>query len=174
MQVLCDLNETVWRGNDLLKPYADERGAIIQCGLCEGPLLLANPLDLEMLVANLTRNAIESKETGAKITISTVHTDDGVRLTVSDDGQGMSQTHARRVFEPLFTTREGSVGTGLGKSIVRRITESHHASIDIDSELGVGTSVRVTFPRLNPESHQKRRDDHRLGRLKEAAMSSPL
>jgi PAS domain S-box-containing protein len=147
-QVLCDLNEIVWRVNDLLRSQLICDHATLQCDLCENPLIQANPLEIEMLVANVTRNAIESKESGAQVTIQTAHTNDSVRLTVSDNGRGMSESHVRRIFEPFFTSREGVGGTGLGMSIVHRIAQLHQATIAVDSRLSVGTTVRVDFRRL--------------------------
>ena len=150
-QVLCDLNEIVWHVNDLLRAQVIRHDATLQCDLCENPFIQANPLEIEMLVANISRNAVESKESGAKVTIQTSHTNHGVRLTVSDNGRGMSESYVRRIFEPFFTTRERVGGTGLGMSIVHRIAQRHQATVTVDSQIAMGTTVRVDFRRI-PEA----------------------
>ena len=63
-----------------------------------------------------------------------------------DTGKGISAEDLPRIFEPGFTTKGAGVGTGLGLSIVRRIVEDHHGKIEVESEVGKGTTVRVILP----------------------------
>jgi PAS domain S-box-containing protein len=154
-QVPCNLNDIIWRVNSSLRPQADEQQATIQLALHENlPSIVANPLELEILVANLARNAIESKAAGVRIEIRTSRTESGVSLTVCDDGRGMQEAHLKSIFEPFSKAREYARGTGLGMSIVHRIVQLQHASIEIDSKPGVGTSVRVDFPQVRSDSDQ--------------------
>jgi signal transduction histidine kinase len=102
----------------------------------------------------LARNAIESKAAGVRIEIRTSRTESGVSLTVCDDGRGMQEAHLKSIFEPFSKAREYARGTGLGMSIVHRIVQLQHASIEIDSKPGVGTSVRVDFPQVRSDSDQ--------------------
>ena len=69
-----------------------------------------------------------------------------VEVRVEDTGTGMAPEVQRRLFTPFFTTKPVGVGTGLGLTICRRIIESHHGEITIESEPGRGTSVRVVLP----------------------------
>jgi two-component system NtrC family sensor kinase len=69
-----------------------------------------------------------------------------VQLRVTDNGSGISPNHLGRIFEPFFTTKGEGHGTGLGLSIVRNIIELHGGTIELESELGQGTTFILTFP----------------------------
>jgi signal transduction histidine kinase len=74
---------------------------------------------------------------------------DRIEVRVEDAGVGIGDHDLERVFEPFFSTRRKGKGTGLGLSIVRNIVAQHRGTIDIDSELGRGTTVLVTLPCFN-------------------------
>ncbi len=69
-----------------------------------------------------------------------------MRATVRDNGHGIAQKDLVRVFEPFYTTKGDGQGTGLGLSIVRSILEQHRAALQIDSTVGVGTTITIDFP----------------------------
>jgi signal transduction histidine kinase len=69
-----------------------------------------------------------------------------VTLIVQDTGSGMPEEHLRRAFEPFFTTKASGDGTGLGLYLSREIVTAHGGTLDIQSEVGKGTTVRVTLP----------------------------
>ncbi|MCC6659508.1 MAG: PAS domain S-box protein [Phycisphaerales bacterium] len=69
-----------------------------------------------------------------------------VRLSVTDNGRGMNEETRRRAFDIFFTTKARGVGTGLGLPLVRRVVEHAGGSVDIESELGRGTTMSMTFP----------------------------
>jgi PAS domain S-box-containing protein len=71
-----------------------------------------------------------------------------VCLKVSDSGSGMTESTLKRLFEPFFTTKRAGVGTGLGLSIVRDIVTAHRGAIDVQTELGVGTTFSVYLPAM--------------------------
>ena len=66
-----------------------------------------------------------------------------------DTGQGIPSEQLKRVFDPFFTTKAEGHGTGLGLAICRRAIEDHHGSIEILSEVGLGTTVRIVLPIKN-------------------------
>jgi two-component system, cell cycle sensor histidine kinase and response regulator CckA len=113
---------------------------------------------LEQILVNLVVNARDAIDGAGRITIRTSGEDRlpakpgaYVCLTVSDTGSGMDASTRAHVFEPFFTTKGPDRGTGLGLSTVYGIVDRHLGSIEIDSEIGRGTSIRIYFPRHEVE-----------------------
>jgi signal transduction histidine kinase len=95
---------------------------------------------------NLLNNAIyalNKAEPGKekKLIIKTFEQDEHVYVVIKDTGIGMTSEVKNKIFDPFFTTKDVGEGTGLGMSIVFKIIESHHAKIEIESALGVGTTI---------------------------------
>ncbi len=116
--------------------------------------LLASPSELTELVYNLIDNAIRYNRPGGKVDIKVESGMSGypegtVMLTVSDTGIGIAKEHTGRVFERFYRVDKSrskeTGGTGLGLAIVKHVAERHGAKLILDSELNVGTTVRVVF-----------------------------
>jgi signal transduction histidine kinase len=95
-------------------------------------------------LANIVENALHAMPGGGRLTIDVVADPADVILVVRDTGVGMDRDALSRVFEPYFSTK--TTGTGLGLPIARRNVELSGGSIDVESEKGVGTVVRVRLP----------------------------
>jgi signal transduction histidine kinase len=108
------------------------------------PPLRAIQADIEQLVLNLISNARDAVEAGDTLRIAAMADADAVELVVSDTGRGMDAEQLRRVEEPFFTTKP--TGTGLGLAICRSIVAQLRGRFRIESEPGVGTTVRVRLP----------------------------
>ncbi|MCE7061177.1 ATP-binding protein [Dyadobacter sp. CY343] len=108
---------------------------------------LAIPLDsvsLQMAFLNLITNAIEAMEEDKGIlTISTRNHSEGVQVIFTDNGSGISEEHIEKIFEPYFTGKNN--GMGIGLSTTMSIIHAHHGRIDVQSEVGVGTTFTITF-----------------------------
>ncbi|HEV7554795.1 MAG TPA: ATP-binding protein, partial [Kofleriaceae bacterium] len=101
---------------------------------------------LEQIVMNLVVNARDAMPDGGRVTVAVARVGDRVALDVSDTGTGMSPEVIERVFEPYFTTKARGKGTGLGLATVHGIVQHAGGEITVRSEVGKGTSFRVTLP----------------------------
>lgn len=102
---------------------------------------------LQQVFLNITNNAIDAIGSNGHITISSKAIDENtIQAAITDDGSGMSSEVARRVFDPFFTTKETGKGTGLGLSITYGILKKLGGTIKVDSEIGVGTTFKITLP----------------------------
>jgi signal transduction histidine kinase len=108
------------------------------------PLMVhGNSAALEQLLLNLLLNAAAALPKEGSASVDARLIDDAVVITVRDDGRGISPDEMDQVFNPFFTTRED--GTGLGLTIVRRIADAHGAELCMESQPGVGTTVRLSM-----------------------------
>ena len=105
---------------------------------------------LGQLVHNIISNAMKYGHPGTPVTVELLREGARVRLSVSDEGDGIAPDHIPRLTERFYRVDEArsrSVGgTGLGLAIVKHISERHQGQLDIESEVGKGTRVSVTFP----------------------------
>jgi signal transduction histidine kinase len=99
------------------------------------------------VITNLIKNAIQAKTKNGnpKINVSVTHENNIIKITVSDNGIGVSKENIERVFEPKFTTK--SSGMGLGLAMVKNIVETYNGSITFTSEEHKGTIFTVTLPK---------------------------
>jgi len=114
-----------------------------------GPIhVLGHRGELVDVILNLVVNAVQAKDDGRpnEIGIALFREGSSAVVRVSDRGRGISASHMKRLFEPFFTTKAPGEGTGLGLSLVRKIVLAHGGSIDVSSELGVGSTFTVRIP----------------------------
>jgi signal transduction histidine kinase len=115
------------------------------------PLVEGHTARLGQVFVNLLVNAAQAIPEGAArehtITLATSRADGGVVVEVTDTGVGIAPDDLPRIFDVFFTTKPAGVGTGLGLAICHRIMTDLGASIDVQSQLGEGTTVRVRLRR---------------------------
>jgi two-component system cell cycle sensor histidine kinase/response regulator CckA len=154
-----DLGVTLNGMGSMLRVMVGEDVELVIASQPQLPAILAGPSHLEQVIMNLTVNARDAMSDGGKITIEASvveldveHTPSGAKpgpyvlLAVSDTGSGMDAATKSRIFEPFFTTKDVGKGTGLGLSIVFGIIQQCVGRVDVDSEIGVGTTFRIYFP----------------------------
>ena len=118
----------------------------VETNLQPVPTVLGNAAELRQAFINLVLNAVDAMPQGGTLGVGSRAADGTVVLEVSDTGIGMSQEAARRCLEPFFSTKRERGGTGLGLAAVHGIVRRHGGEIDIDSEVGRGTTVRIRLP----------------------------
>ena len=105
-----------------------------------------SPMRLKQLFLNLAVNALRAVGESGRVWVETKCEGERAVVTVADDGCGIARDDLGRIFDPFFTTREAGDGTGLGLAICHEIVRSHGGTIEVESEPGRGTRVRVSFP----------------------------
>jgi len=118
----------------------------------------ADPSQLDVAILNIAINARDAMPDGGLIRISAENrpamgrqTQDMVRLSIRDTGSGIPAELVQKVFEPFFTTKNVGTGTGLGLSQVYGFMRSSDGDIAVESQVGIGTTLFLTFPRsANP------------------------
>ena len=114
-------------------------------------LVFADPAMIDQVVMNLVLNARDAMPEGGEVRLSVEGVGDDVVLTVTDTGIGIAAEDLSRVFEPFFTTKSGERGTGIGLATVYGIVHQHGGHVGVESEVGVGSTFRVSLPRHRGE-----------------------
>jgi signal transduction histidine kinase/DNA-binding response OmpR family regulator len=105
---------------------------------------------IKQVFLNIINNAVYVMPNGGELTISTSPAEHGVTVAIRDTGPGIAPEHLDRIFDPFFTTKPEVSGTGLGLSVSLGIVQSHGGSIDVQSEVGKGTTFTVMLPFVVP------------------------
>ncbi|HEY2084386.1 MAG TPA: ATP-binding protein [Verrucomicrobiae bacterium] len=141
----ASLNEVVEKTLELLRPELTNRGLSVKTKL--EPHLPLAPLDatqMQQVLVNLIKNAMQAMTRSGTLTLRTSEGSEGVWLSVADTGGGIPQEQINRIFEPFFTTKKK--GSGLGLMIVQRIVRAHGGRIELESDVGRGTTFRIWLP----------------------------
>jgi PAS domain S-box-containing protein len=144
LQQVIDLTRARW------STMPQERGIVIRTQIIPAadlPALLGAAGEIRDALTNLVLNAVDAMPQGGTLTLRTyVSEPNQVHVEVTDTGVGMDEATRTRCLEPFFTTK-GERGTGLGLAMVYGMLERHGGEIQIESEPGAGTSIRLMFPR---------------------------
>jgi signal transduction histidine kinase len=141
------VNDTV----DLVRPGIQGGGIELTLALDAAPALIRGRAEqLQQVILNLLTNAFDATPAGGRVAVSTRVTAGSVSVVVSDTGHGIPVSQHKDIFEPFFSTKEPGRGTGLGLFIVSQIVREHHGRIEVESEEGRGSTLRVSLPREEP------------------------
>ncbi len=134
-----------WKG----KPQANGVQIEVRTHFNTLPQVAGNASELREVLTNLIFNAVDAMPAGGTIDIHTDTHANGVSITVTDSGIGMTPNERERCLEPFFTTK-GDAGTGLGLSVVYGIVQRHGGTIEIISQPGEGTTFCIVLPIAEP------------------------
>ena len=111
------------------------------------PLLFIDADQIQQVFMNIIINAADAMAgDGGTLTIKTNIKDGIAEVSFTDTGCGMTKEHLSKLFAPFFTTKETGKGTGLGLAISYGIVQSHNGDIDVESEVGKGSTFRIKLP----------------------------
>ena len=131
-----------------LAPVADQKGIAFRVTICDDPcVLLGDALQLNRAIQNVLINAVQAcPEKKGIVTVRCTQKDFYVDLRVEDNGAGIPAAQLNKVFDPYFTTKQATSGTGLGLYITKKVIEDHNGSIKAESTPGVGTIFTIRLP----------------------------
>jgi two-component system NtrC family sensor kinase len=144
-----DLNAIVERCMMLIRHQLELANIQLQLELSEGlPQVQCDPSQIEQVVLALVMNAIDAMPRGGNLWLQTGMGEfaQEVVIKVRDDGIGITPELLSRIFEPFLTTKESGHGVGLGLAVSRSIIERHKGKIEVQSEVGKGTTFTVRLP----------------------------
>ncbi len=167
-EVKVDVQKIIEEVIDILEHSIDKRIKIMKILKADGAVIIGDPTQIQNVLLNLALNARDAMTSGGELIFSTeiVDMDQYVKLMhirepiagkymkvcVIDNGIGMDKDMIKHVFEPFFTTKEVGKGTGIGLSSVYANVKNHKGVIDVQSELGHGTTFTMYFPLFNEDA----------------------
>jgi two-component system sensor histidine kinase HydH len=114
---------------------------------------MVEPGAVERTTLNLVQNALQAMDVGGTLTVELAAADDTVRLSIADDGCGMTPEVRAHAFEPFMSSKPVDPNgvahaSGLGLAVAKRLIEKNNGTISLESDPGAGTTVTVTLPAL--------------------------
>jgi signal transduction histidine kinase len=150
-----DLNRVVSGALTIIRAHGHFTNATIREDLYPAlPLICGSHYQLEQIVVNLLLNALQSLPyQGGKVTIATASSPDTreILITIRDTGEGIPPENIARLYEPFFSTRIETGGSGLGLYISNFIISEHGGRLEFESEVGIGTTVVMHLPLTLPD-----------------------
>jgi len=131
---------------ELLAPQAAKRGVTLAVEAAADLAVHVDPDQVQQILINLTLNAIDACGKHGHVTLRAAARPQAVVVEIVDDGQGIPADLQKQVFDPFFTTKKRGQGTGLGLWVVAQLVRAQAAEIELDSTVGRGTTVRITWP----------------------------
>jgi signal transduction histidine kinase len=148
-----DVNRSLMEAAERMALLAEQSGVTLQVALGDDPIVIEGDLfALGRVYRNLLLNSVQATAPGGQITITSALNNVGrVVIRVSDTGCGIAPERLSAIFDDYTTTKRR--GLGLGLAISKKIVEQLHGSIEVESEVGRGTTFTLTFPALTTEAH---------------------
>ena len=159
------VNELLEELIHLSEPWFLARSVSVSSQFSPGlPPILGDPTHLQTLFLNLITNALDAMPKGGVLTIKTqqvlppLPSKDGrwLKISIADTGIGITDESKKKIFDPFFTTKKMGEGTGLGLAICEKIVKEHSGKIEVESEVGKGSTFLISIPIFETnESHEE-------------------
>ena len=156
----CEMTRPRWESRSEFAPIRFALHADCQANIN------GDPVELREVLVNMIYNAVDAMPSGGEVRVSTQETRDRVIIQITDTGTGMGPEVKQRLFDPFFTTK-GKAGTGMGLAVSFGIIRRHEGSIEVDSEVGRGTTFKISLPKVTTALHEAKG-----GTTPEAAVST--
>ena len=144
--VETDLRTIVDGSLEQMEPYLHE-GVELRKEAGSPVVADVDPRRIQQVLVNLTKNALQATSNGT-VTVAVEDRGDTVALVVHDTGPGMPPDVLEKLFQPFFTTKPKEQGTGLGLAFAKSVVNAHGGTIEVESELGQGTTFTVVLPKI--------------------------
>jgi signal transduction histidine kinase len=153
-----DLNQVIRDTLALVEHQMKTASIHVELELNDGlPRIHGNPGKLQQVFLNLLLNAKDAMPQGGELRVATT-ANGHVEASIADSGSGIAPEHLKRIYDPFFTTKTAPKpgerrGTGLGLAVTYGIIQEHAGKINVESQVGVGTTFHLEFPLLRNSVH---------------------
>jgi two-component system NtrC family sensor kinase len=145
--VKININQPVTEITESLVAQEAFKGIELSMKLADGlPEVYADPAQVGQVVLNILLNAIHSITPPGRIEVATRLGDKCVEVVFADTGKGIAEEHMHKIFDPFFSTKAATKGTGLGLAVSYGIIKKHGGDIAVESAIGKGTTFTVRLP----------------------------
>jgi two-component system, OmpR family, phosphate regulon sensor histidine kinase PhoR len=153
-----NVHDIILRAADIFSLQITGRGGVLSTDLmAEDPVLMIDEANFLNVLLNLLDNALKYSAGKPEITIRTASQNNGILITVSDKGIGISKENLKRIYDKFYRVHTGNThnikGFGLGLSYVKKIVEEHGGTIRTESQVNKGTRILIFLP--NNNKHEK-------------------
>lgn len=146
-----DLNEQIRSVCNMAASQLNGRATVLLT-LAELPPIRCMPGQLNQVILNMLLNAAQAMTMQGEIRIQTSVVDEQICIRIADTGRGIPAETLPRIFDPFYTTHDVGHGTGLGLTVSRDVIVAHGGRIDVESEMGVGTTFTIYLPLVHAAS----------------------
>lgn len=149
----CNLTELAENSIATMQPFAIQKEVDIKFDAPEKLMITADPEEIEIILNNLISNGIKYNKSGGKVFIKIIESEHNFKIIVEDTGYGISVEDQKRLFNEFVRIKNENTkhisGSGLGLSIVKRITDYYQAEISVKSKLNEGSIFTINFLKNN-------------------------
>jgi two-component system phosphate regulon sensor histidine kinase PhoR len=155
-----DCHKIIEKAVENIALHIESRGGSIKCDLrAKNPVILADKVHLANIIHNLLDNANKYSPEKPLINISSNNIEGGILLNISDNGVGLSEEDQKHVFDKYYRVASGNIhnikGFGLGLAYVKLMVAAHSGRINLQSQLGQGTTLELFLPSDGPKENEK-------------------